>query len=101
MGKFIFPIDFVMIDIKEYKQVPLLLGRSFLATGVALIDVRKGELTLRVGNEEVHFNLDQSLGRPDFEKAECKNVEKVVPISYELIDDCNNQDSMNENMMNL
>ena len=35
------------------------------------------------------------LKQPDFEKAECKNVEKVVPISSELIDGCKNQDSMN------
>ena len=38
---FIFPIDFVVIDIEEDKQVPLLLGRPFLATGAALIDVKK------------------------------------------------------------
>ena len=37
--------------------------------------------------------------QPNFEKAECKNVEKVVPSSSELID-CKNQDSMNRNMMN-
>ena len=53
------------------------------------------ESSLRVGNEEVHFNLHQSLKQPDFEKAECKNVEKVVPISSELIDGCKNQYSMN------
>ena len=53
-----------------------------------------------MGDEEVHFNLNQSLKQPDFEKAECKNVEKVVPNSFELIDDCKNQDSMNRNMMN-
>ena len=47
-----------MIDIEKDKQVSLLLGRPFLATGAALIDVRKGELTLKVGNEEVHFNLN-------------------------------------------
>ena len=47
VGKFIFLVDFVMIDIEEDKQVPLLLGRAFLATRVALIDVRKGELTLK------------------------------------------------------
>ena len=101
VGKFIFPLEFVMIDIEEDKQAPLLLGRPFLTTVVALIDVRKGELTLKVGNEEVHFNLNQGLKQPDFEKAECKNFENVVPISFELIDDCKNQDSMNENMMNL
>ena len=61
VGKFIFLVDFVVIDIEEDKQVPLLLGRPFLATGVALIDVKKGELTFRVGDEAVHFNLNQSL----------------------------------------
>ena len=55
VGKFIFPVDLVVIDIKEDKQVPLLLGRPFLATGATLIDVKKGELTLKVGDEVVHF----------------------------------------------
>ena len=66
VGKFIFPVEFVMIDIEEDKQAPLLLGRPFLTTGVALIDARKGELTLKVGNEEVHFNLNQGLKQRDF-----------------------------------
>ena len=61
VGKFIFLVDFVVIDIEEDKQVPLLLSRPFLAIGAVLIDVRKGDLTLRVGEEEVHFNLNQSL----------------------------------------
>ena len=39
--KIIFPVDFVMIDIKEDKQVPLLLGRPFLEIRAALIDVKK------------------------------------------------------------
>ena len=47
-----------MIDIKEDKQVSLLVGKPFLAIGAALIDVKKGELTLKVGDEEVHFNLN-------------------------------------------
>ena len=41
MGKFIFLVDFIVIDIEEDKQIPLLLGRPFLATSVALIDVKK------------------------------------------------------------
>ena len=41
VGKFIFPVDFVIIDMEEDKQVPLLLGRPFLAAGAALIDVKK------------------------------------------------------------
>ena len=64
VGKFIFPMDFVVIDMKEGKQVSLLLGRPFLATRAALIDVKKGELTLRVRDETVHFNLNHSLKQP-------------------------------------
>ena len=41
VGNFIFPMDFVVIDIEEDKQVPLLLGRPFLTTGATLINVRK------------------------------------------------------------
>ena len=100
MRKFIFLVDFVVIDIKEDKQVQLLLGRPFLAIGAALIDVKKRELTLKVGDEEAHFNINQSLKQPDFEQADCKSCENVAPISSELIDDCKIQNSMNENMMN-
>ena len=41
VGKFIFPVDFMVIDIGEDKQEPLLLGRPFLIIGAALIDVKK------------------------------------------------------------
>ena len=95
--KFIFLVDFVVIDMEEDKQVPLLLGRPFLSTGVALIDVKRGDLILRVRNEKVHFNLNQCLKQPGFDNANCKNVEQVVPINPELIYDCKIQNSMNEN----
>ena len=41
VGKFIFLVDFVVMDIEEDKKVPLLLGKPFLSTRAALIDVRK------------------------------------------------------------
>ncbi|GJS26456.1 reverse transcriptase domain-containing protein [Tanacetum coccineum] len=50
-----------LVDIDADPRVPLILGRSFLNTGRALIDVFEGELTLRVGKEAVTFNLDQTL----------------------------------------
>ena len=80
----IFPVEFVVIDIEEDKQVPLLLSRPFLATRASLIDVKKRELTLRVGDEKEHFNLNQSLKQTEFDNAECKIIEQVVPINYEL-----------------
>ena len=98
--KFNFPVDFVVMNIEEDKHVPLLLGRPFLATRAALIDVKKGELTLIVGDEEVHFNLNQSLKQSEYDNADCKIIETIVPISPELINDCKIQNSMNENEMN-
>ncbi|GJT43319.1 reverse transcriptase domain-containing protein [Tanacetum coccineum] len=60
VGKFKFPTDFVVVDFDADPRVPLILGRSFLKTGRALIDVYEGELTLCVGKEVVTFNLDQT-----------------------------------------
>ncbi|GKE66207.1 reverse transcriptase domain-containing protein, partial [Tanacetum coccineum] len=60
VGKFQFPDDFVVVDFDTDPRVPLILGRSFLKTGRALIDVYEGELTLRAGKEAVTFNLDQT-----------------------------------------
>nr|GEX85417.1 hypothetical protein [Tanacetum cinerariifolium] len=59
--KFHFPADFLVIDFDTDPRVLLILGRSFLKTGRALIDVYAGELTLRVNSEAVTFNLDQTL----------------------------------------
>ncbi|GKA73461.1 reverse transcriptase domain-containing protein [Tanacetum coccineum] len=60
VGKFHFPTDFVVVDFEADPRVPLILGRSFLRTGHAVIDVYGEEITLRVDNEAVTFNLDQT-----------------------------------------
>nr|GEV61736.1 DNA-directed DNA polymerase [Tanacetum cinerariifolium] len=60
VGTFHFSANFVVVDFDADPRVPLILGRYFLMTGRALIDVFKGELTLRVGKEAITFNLDQT-----------------------------------------
>ena len=100
VGKFIFPVDFVIMKMEEDTQVPLLLGRPFLATGAALIDVQKGELTLRVGNEVVHFNLNRSFEHPDVDAESCMAVENNSLLNVELNSDCTLQHSINEIEMN-
>nr|GEV39498.1 hypothetical protein [Tanacetum cinerariifolium] len=60
VGTFHFPVDFVVVDFDADPRVPLILGRSFLNTERALIDVFEGKLTLRVGKEAITFNLDQT-----------------------------------------
>nr|GFB58074.1 reverse transcriptase domain-containing protein [Tanacetum cinerariifolium] len=60
VGMFHFSADFVVVDFEPDPRVPLILERCFLKTGRALIDVHKGELTLRIRNEAITYNLDQT-----------------------------------------
>ena len=100
VGKFVFPVDFIILDIEEDSQVPLLLGRPFLATGAALIDMQKGVLTLRVGEEAVDFNLLQSLKNLDIDREDYKFVDDVYLNNSDCYHDCNAQLPINENEMN-
>nr|GEU94303.1 hypothetical protein [Tanacetum cinerariifolium] len=60
--KFHFPTDFVVVDFEADPRVPLILGRSFLRTGHALIDVYGEEITLR----QSYFGSDPSISKSDF-----------------------------------
>ena len=57
VDKLFFPADFVILDFEEDKKIPIILGRPFLATGCTLINVQKGELTMRVQDQDVTFNV--------------------------------------------
>ena len=100
VGKFIFPMDFVIMKMEEDTQILLLLGGPFLATGAALIDVQKGELTLSVGDEAVHFNINRSLEHPNVEEDSCMAVGNNSLLNVELNSDCILQHSINEIEMN-
>ena len=64
MDKFIVPTDFIVLDMEEDKEIPIILGRPFLATGRAMIDLQKGELKLRVQDDEVTFNVFKAMRHP-------------------------------------
>ncbi|GKC64640.1 hypothetical protein Tco_1097238 [Tanacetum coccineum] len=55
IGKFTFPLDFIILDMPEDIKVPLILGRPFLSTARVKIDVYKRKITLRVGEEKIIF----------------------------------------------
>nr|GEW91795.1 reverse transcriptase domain-containing protein [Tanacetum cinerariifolium] len=61
VGKFHFPTDFVVVDFKADPRVPLILGRSFLRTGRALINIYGEEITLWVNDESITFMLNQTI----------------------------------------
>ncbi|GKF61192.1 reverse transcriptase domain-containing protein, partial [Tanacetum coccineum] len=60
VGNFHFPTDFVVVDFEADPRVPLILGRSFLRTNRALIDVYEVELVLRDENEQITFHVNDT-----------------------------------------
>ncbi|XP_019239591.1 PREDICTED: uncharacterized protein LOC109219587 [Nicotiana attenuata] len=71
-------LDDVLVD----EEIPIILGRPFLATRRALIDCETGELKMRLNDKEVIFNVQQSMRRPS-EYANCSLVEAVDVIMHE------------------
>ncbi|GJT56730.1 reverse transcriptase domain-containing protein [Tanacetum coccineum] len=61
IDKFIFLVDFVILEMDEDASVLIILGRPFLTTTRAVIDVHDGKLSLRVGEERVTFNIGKSM----------------------------------------
>ncbi|XP_075481203.1 uncharacterized protein LOC142521915 [Primulina tabacum] len=69
-------------DMEEDQETLVIFGRPFLATGKSLIDVHKGELTLRVGGDEVVFNIYNTIRGPN-EVSTCNSID--------IIDSCVSQ----------
>ncbi|GKA41294.1 DNA-directed DNA polymerase, partial [Tanacetum coccineum] len=61
VGKFIFPVDFVVLEMDEDVLVPIILGWPFLATVRAVTDIHEGKLSLRVGSKTITFNIGKSM----------------------------------------
>ncbi|WJX41401.1 hypothetical protein P8452_28759 [Trifolium repens] len=80
-AEFVFPADFVILDMEECVDTPVLFGRPFLATGRALIDVEMGDLMLRLNDESVNFKVFEGMEPYEKKKPKCFQVEaseKVV-----------------------
>ncbi|GKE51212.1 DNA-directed DNA polymerase [Tanacetum coccineum] len=77
VDKFVLLIDFLILDMPEESRVPIILGRPFLATARAMIDVFNKKITLRVGDDEVIFDVDQSIKRPSTEDDECYGIDDL------------------------
>ncbi|GKB22628.1 reverse transcriptase domain-containing protein [Tanacetum coccineum] len=71
IDKFIFLIDFVILDMQEDFKIPIILGRPFLETAQAMIDVFNKKITLRVGNEEV---LEKCKGAIAWKMSDIKGI---------------------------
>nr|GFA52487.1 reverse transcriptase domain-containing protein [Tanacetum cinerariifolium] len=88
VGKFYFPSDFVILDFVADPRVPLILGRPFLSTAHALIDVYEGEITLRHDDQSltlkcgdtpsISYNNLESLNTVDLINATCEEFSQAV-----------------------
>ncbi|GKD89458.1 reverse transcriptase domain-containing protein [Tanacetum coccineum] len=81
-GKFHFPADFVVVDYDVDPRVPLILGRPFLKTARALINVYGEELTLRVSDEAITFKVGNTL-KYSYNDAESINRIDVINVACE------------------
>ncbi|KAJ9557173.1 LOW QUALITY PROTEIN: hypothetical protein OSB04_011787 [Centaurea solstitialis] len=82
VDKFIFPADFIILDFEADKDIPILLGRPFLATGRTLIDVQKGELTMRLQDQEITFNMFNSMKYPN-DMEDCCTLNDIESMCHE------------------
>ncbi|GJZ64895.1 DNA-directed DNA polymerase [Tanacetum coccineum] len=98
IDKFILPIDFVILDMREDSRIPIILGRPFLATARAMIDVFNKKITLRVGSEEVIFDVNQSMKKPNTEDNECYGIDDLDTViqsaAQELLENENLEDDI-------
>ena len=82
IDKFIFPTDFIVLDMEEDSEMPLSLGKPFLATGRALINVQQGELMLRVHDEKVIFKVFEAM-KHSMENEKSMRIDVIDPLTKE------------------
>ncbi|GKD30566.1 reverse transcriptase domain-containing protein, partial [Tanacetum coccineum] len=84
VGKFTFPADFVIVDYESDPRVPLILGRPFLRTARALIDVHGEEMILRDGDERLILNMRHDTSSySNKPKKESINMIDIYNVSHE------------------
>jgi hypothetical protein len=79
-----FPADFVIMDIEEDPEAPILFGRPFLTTGKAVIDTAAREVTFKMDGNEVTFNIDDMMSKKK-EKTECYQVDVIEELVGEQL----------------
>ncbi|RYR19871.1 hypothetical protein Ahy_B03g064771 [Arachis hypogaea] len=94
VGKYFLPTDFVILDMEESHTHPIILGRPFLATARALIDVERGELILRIHDEQLSFNvfkLSQETDHNEILREEASTEAQPTPLGNHLVEEQGNQ----------
>ncbi|XP_075085067.1 uncharacterized protein LOC142168303 [Nicotiana tabacum] len=95
VDKFLFHVDFIVLEMKECPDEPIILGRPFLSTGRTIIDVHQGQLILRVDEEKVIFDMQKILRfSGDETSSSCFSIGLINCLTDEFKDDQLIPDSM-------
>ncbi|GJT68948.1 reverse transcriptase domain-containing protein [Tanacetum coccineum] len=86
VGKFTFPVDFVILEMEEDSKVPLILGRPFLHTADAVIRVKQKQLNLGVVTERMFFNIDSTIKHSYSNDDTCFSIDVIDEILKEDFD---------------
>ncbi|XP_050914858.1 uncharacterized protein LOC127129774 [Lathyrus oleraceus] len=76
VDNYLFPTDFIILDMPKDTETPLLLGRPFLATSRALIDVERGELIIQFNKEQEIFNVFEAMKHAQ-EDLQCYQIDLI------------------------
>lgn len=90
VDKFVFHVDFIIMDFNDDEETPILLGIPFLANGITLIDVGRGQLTMRVNGQDVVFNVFNALKYSEEEVVDCSMISCWENISHKNLLKSNN-----------
>ncbi|GKC93105.1 reverse transcriptase domain-containing protein [Tanacetum coccineum] len=86
VGKFTFPVDFLILEMEEDSKVPLILGRPFLHTADVVIRVKQKQLNLRVGTERMTFHMDSVMKHSYLNNDTCLSIDIINEILEEDLD---------------
>nr|GEW70575.1 reverse transcriptase domain-containing protein [Tanacetum cinerariifolium] len=85
--KFVFPVDFVILQMEEDDRVPLILGRSFLHTTDAIIRVKNKELNLGIREDRATFHIDNDMQHSHVNDDTCFRIDVIDEITEDELDD--------------
>ncbi|XP_016168603.1 uncharacterized protein LOC107611161 [Arachis ipaensis] len=94
VGEFIFPADFIVLDMEEEANTSIILGRLFLTTAGAIIDVQKGELVLRLHEEKMVFNVFKAMSYPKESIGECMMVDTMEKMVQGVLEEEQGEEAM-------
>ncbi|GJX11666.1 reverse transcriptase domain-containing protein [Tanacetum coccineum] len=84
VGKFVFPMDFVILQMEEDDKVPLILGRPFLQSADAIIRDKNKELNLGVGDDRITFLIDKAMQQSYSNDDTCFRMDVIIETSIHI-----------------